>query len=148
MSVALPHINSFNQLVAETKFGGISVCTKKCAIRTTSIDFGYPVSQNTSHNRFITPRECRETRTSYSAPMSITFSCSLHGGEEEVVTTHAGAFPVMVLSNRCFCSFHAIYTQSHSLRCSLTGLNVKSLICSREVPVALYSTFMWHSGGR
>mmetsp|Transcript_1162 Transcript_1162/g.3434 ORF Transcript_1162/g.3434 Transcript_1162/m.3434 type:complete len:144 (+) Transcript_1162:56-487(+) len=116
MSVALPHINSFNQLVAETKFGGISVCTKKCAIRTTSIDFGYPVSQNTSHNRFITPRECRETRTSYSAPMSITFSCSLHGGEEEVVTTHAGAFPVMVLSNRC----------------SLTGLNVKSLICSRE----------------
>mmetsp|Transcript_1159 Transcript_1159/g.3421 ORF Transcript_1159/g.3421 Transcript_1159/m.3421 type:complete len:1139 (+) Transcript_1159:56-3472(+) len=132
MSVALPHINSFNQLVAETKFGGISVCTKKCAIRTTSIDFGYPVSQNTSHNRFITPRECRETRTSYSAPMSITFSCSLHGGEEEVVTTHAGAFPVMVLSNRCFCSFHAIYTQSHSLRCSLTGLNVKSLICSRE----------------
>jgi len=114
----MPHIESYNQLVAESALRGISTTPRQVCIanhgrstvslRATSIDFGYPAS---------TPRECRERQITYSAPIKLSFSYLLDGSEAEVITG-AGVIPVMVLSNIC----------------TLNGLNVKSLIRSREVP--------------
>jgi len=65
-------------------------------VRMTSVEFGYPIAQNQAQ---ITPRECRERQVTYSAPVTMTFTC-MFDGEVEVIRMGIGLLPIMVLSRR------------------------------------------------
>lgn len=134
------HIHSFNQLLGESAFLGISALPRQIcsladphskpitlSINASSIDFGYPVvHDDLSSNKALTPRECRERQLTYSAPVNVTFTCRLNGSDDEVLTKMIGYLPIMVLSNRCL----------------LKGLNEKSLIGSREEDAELGGYFI------
>lgn len=108
------HIHSFNQLLGESAFLGISALPRQIcyladphskpitlSINASSIDFGYPVvHDDLSSDKALTPRECRERQLTYSAPVNVTFTCRLNGSDDEVLTKMIGYLPIMVLSNR------------------------------------------------
>jgi DNA-directed RNA polymerase beta subunit len=83
----------------------------------TAIAIDYPVLTKDSQT-IITPRECRERKITYSAPMSVSFKCGINGiDDRETITRAAGCLPIMVLSNRCH----------------LSGLDEAGLSAAREV---------------
>ena len=140
MTLVQPHIDSFNQLLAESVTRGIVAAPRQiCDLHTTklgknhlsiymtSIDIGYPGAMTDSSSMWTTPRECRERQSTYCAPMNLTCACTLHGGEVEAFTTGIGDLPIMVLSSRsvqALCNYCIISTQMQSRRneCSIFGL--------------------------
>ena len=66
-------------------------------LQMTAIAIDYPIL-NKDPQTIITPRECRERKITYSAPMT----ASMNGIDDRgTITRTAGYLPIMVLSNRC-----------------------------------------------
>lgn len=132
LAMTQPHVDSFNQFICESICEGItSAPPYGCVVeglhpqekfhvsfQATSITIGYPVIFDELHETTnLTPRECRERRKTYSAPMNVTFACRFNDGGSETLTKTIGEMPIMVLSNRCH----------------LLGLKETGLISTREV---------------
>jgi DNA-directed RNA polymerase I subunit RPA2 len=126
-----PHVHSFNQFICEHISKGVSSAPpygcviegprqekNQVSFQTTSITIGEPVVLDDLHETTnLTPRECRERRKTYSAPMNVSFACRVNDGDAEILTRSIGEMPIMVLSNRCH----------------LLGLKEAGLISTREV---------------
>lgn len=85
-------------------------------LQMTAIAIDYPIL-NKDPQTIITPRECRERKITYSAPMTASFKCGMNGIDDRgTITRTAGYLPIMVLSNRCH----------------LSGLDEAGLVAARE----------------
>lgn len=137
-SAAVHHVHSFNQFLQHHLNSAVDhVLPHICAydrcherlqvlLQMTAIAIDYPVLTKDSQT-IITPRECRERKITYSAPMSVSFKCGINGiDDRETITRAAGCLPIMVLSNRCH----------------LSGLDEAGLTAAREVCGLRQGTFL------
>ena len=116
LAPAQPHIQSFNQFMDETLAIGVTgVPPQKFVLEgpskerlhvsfcVASVNIGHPTVLDDDFVSVIhlTPRESRECKATYSAPMDVTFECCVDGRTVEIFTRSIGHLPIMVLSHRC-----------------------------------------------
>ena len=112
-SAAVHHLHSFNQFLQHDLSSAVDCALPhECAfdgcherlqvmLQMTAIAIDYPIL-NKDPQTIITPRECRERKITYSAPMTASFKCGMNGIDDRgTITRTAGYLPIMVLSNRC-----------------------------------------------
>mmetsp|Transcript_6260 Transcript_6260/g.21361 ORF Transcript_6260/g.21361 Transcript_6260/m.21361 type:complete len:154 (-) Transcript_6260:3547-4008(-) len=109
LTPAQPHIQSFNQFMDETLAIGVTgVPPQKFVLEgpskerlhvsfcVASVNIGHPTVLDDDFVSVIhlTPRESRECKVTYSAPMDVTFECCVDGRTVEIFTRSIGHLPL------------------------------------------------------
>ena len=104
-SAAVHHLHSFNQFLQHDLSSAVDCALPhECAfdgcherlqvmLQMTAIAIDYPIL-NKDPQTIITPRECRERKITYSAPMTASFKCGMNGIDDRgTITRTAGYLP-------------------------------------------------------
>eukprot|EP00960_Hanusia_phi_P052352 761408-Hanusia_phi.AAC.1 len=109
--LAAPHVESFNYFLTEGLTAAVQrllpVCVGPgegglrvfCSI--SSVRLSSPVKPDDCADRRLLPKECRELRLTYKAPLYATISVQLEGAEAIEIDRKLGELPIMTRSQRC-----------------------------------------------
>lgn len=110
--IVSPHVDSFNYLIdyglseAISDMLPVEVSLEDkhfVKLQFTSAEIDYPTRQNGNDSFDVTPRECRESGTSYVGGFRGTIEVSIEGvlNAQYAFPVKLGDLPIMVMSNRC-----------------------------------------------